>query len=102
MSTLSVCSTLLPDRGRLGRDSMVSDSVARASPFLQFYCIWEQNLRAFSSNPVMLRYFTNDDTVELRQMTSMLKPEAAFALGAGGAAEAMPLLLKRQRAAKCV
>jgi hypothetical protein len=103
MSTLSTCSTLLPHRGILGRDSArlpVSDKGA-AGPVIQFFCTWEQNLRAFGSAPVVLLYFLADDTIELRQAARDAKPAVAFALASVGSGADLPMLQKRQRIAKC-
>ena len=98
MSTLSSCSTLLPMRGTIGRESSARNP--RQEQFA-FFCTWEQNSRAFGSNPILLCYFPSDDSIELRQAPRGSKAGPFLASYAAGCVSA-PLVAKRQRVAKCV
>ena len=97
MSTLSACSSLLPMRGIIGRESSARNPRAEQ---LTFFCSWEQNSRAFGSNPILLCYFPADDSIELRQAPRGSQPSSFLASFASGCVSA-PLVAKRQRVAKC-
>lgn len=85
-------------RGIIGRESNARNPEAEK---LVFFCSWEQNTRAFGSNPVLLCYFPKDDTIELRQAPRGSKPGEVFAHMKAGCLNA-PIVAKRQRVAKCV
>lgn len=94
MTTLSACCHLLPNRGIIGSGAQ-SDVKEEA---LKFFCEFEVHRRSMGAKaPIMMLYYTRDDSIELKQL-----PLGACAQDALEGNRQFPTLMKRQRVAKCV
>jgi hypothetical protein len=97
MSTLSTCH-LLPNRGIVGCGALMDASSSR--DVLAFFCVWEQHKRVMGRKaPILMLYYTSDDSMELRQLPLGAQPEEVLAAPRQAS---VTIVLKRQRVAKYV
>lgn len=107
MSTMATCTAMLPLKGNLGRDfeaGSQQDFELHKASVLRFFCVWEHSTRQFGNKAgLLLHYFLQDDTLELRQLQQNEVHTHAFAanVAVNDDYRPYPQVFKRMKLIQC-